>query len=75
MLGKGAPERSLEFIPSDLKSCCACLGDRVILFAGASADADGTDYFSFLLEWDAAGEDHDLAVVGGVDAEELISGL
>src|SRR5271170_5293754 len=79
-MGKGARERSPKRLmiycsEKNLKSCCARLGDRVILFAGAAADADGADYFSVLLEWDAAGEDHDLAVVGGVDAEELISRL
>jgi len=47
----------------------------VILIAGASGDADSADYLAVLLDGDAAGEDHDLAVVGGVDAEELVAGL
>ena len=47
----------------------------VVLIAGASGDADGADYLAVLLDGDAAGEDHDLAIVGGVDAEELIAGL
>ena len=58
-----------------LEGCCAGFGDRVILFAGASADADGAYDFAFFLQGDAACEDHDLAVVGGVDAEELVAGL
>ena len=53
----------------------ACFGDCVILFAGAAADTDSADDFSVLFEGDAAGKDHDFAVVGGVDAEELAAGL
>ena len=68
MLGKGAPERSLQWFmiycsEKNLESCCACFGDRVILFAGAAADADGADDFTLFLERDATGEDHVLAVV------------
>jgi hypothetical protein len=47
----------------------------LVLGAEAAADADGADDFAVLLDGDAAGEDHDLAVVGGVDAEELVAGL
>jgi hypothetical protein len=32
-------------------------------------------HFAVALEGNAAGEDHDLAVVRGVDAEELAAGL
>ena len=47
----------------------------MVLFARASADADGADDFARALERDAAGEDHDFTIVGGVDAEELVAGL
>jgi len=47
----------------------------VVLIAGASGDADGADYLAVLLDGDAAGEDHDLAIVGGMDSEELVAGL
>jgi hypothetical protein len=59
----------------DLEGRCAGFGYCVVLFAGASADADGSDDFSVFLERDSAGEDHDFAVVGGMDAEELTAGL
>ena len=47
----------------------------MVVFADAAGDADGADDFAVLFDGDAAGEDHDLAVVGGVDAEELVAGL
>ncbi len=65
----------LFFGAAYLEDCCAGFGYCVILSAGAAAYSDCTDYFAVLLEGDAAGEDHDLAVVGGVDAEELVAGL
>lgn len=46
--------------------------DRVILLAGASADADGTDHDAVARQRDAAGEDRHLAAVGVLDAEELL---
>jgi hypothetical protein len=46
-----------------LEGGCAGFGYGVVLYAGASADSDGAHNFAFLLEGDAAGEDHDLAVV------------
>ena len=45
----------------------------MILFAG-SADADAPDDFANFLQGNAC-EDHDLVVVGCVDAEELAAGL
>jgi len=47
----------------------------VVLRSRTAADADGPDDLAILLERDAAGEDHYLAVVGGVNTEELIAGL
>jgi hypothetical protein len=47
----------------------------VVLFAGTAADTDRADDFAILFQRDAAGEDHDAAVVGGIDAEELAAGL
>jgi len=59
----------------ELEGSCAGFGNCVVLNTRAAADADGSYNFAFLLEGDAACKDHDLAVVGGVDAEELIAGL
>src|SRR5580693_7115462 len=73
--GEGETRGSLFSVKSRLEGGCACLGYCVILFAGASTDADCADDFTLLLERNAAGKDHNLAVVGGVDAEELIAGL
>jgi hypothetical protein len=61
--------------PAWLEGGCACFGYCVILFAGASTDADGAYDFAIFLKRDAAGEDHHFAVIGGVDAEELVAGL
>jgi hypothetical protein len=61
--------------PVWLEGGCTCFGYCVILFTGASTDADCADDFTLFLERNAAGKDHNLAVVGGVDAEELVAGL
>src|ERR1700677_3223315 len=58
-----------------LEGRCAGFGDGVVLIARAAAYTDGSYYFSVFLERDATGEDHHFAVVGGVDAEELVAGL
>src|ERR1700677_494754 len=58
-----------------LEGRCAGFCDGVVLIARAAAYTDGSYYFSVFLERAAAGEDHHLAVVGGVDAEELAAGL
>ena len=47
----------------------------MILIAGAAADADGAHNLAVPLERDAAGKNHDLPVVGGVDAEKLSTRL
>src|SRR5579862_6910871 len=54
-----------------LKRRGAGFSDRMILIARATADANRAYNFSALLQRDAAREDHDLAVVGGVDTKEL----
>src|SRR5205807_10342908 len=71
------PGWSIRVVRAARGSECARagFGDGLVLLAGAAADAEATDDFTALLEGDAAGEDHDLAVVGGGDAEELAAGL
>ena len=70
------PRTLREFLPSGiLKGCCAGFGYGVILFAGTTADADSAYDFAIFLQRNAAGEDHDFAVVGDVDAEELVARL
>src|SRR5215469_1255990 len=54
---------------------CTSFGDRLVLIARATADADGADNLSVPLQRDASGENHDLAVVGSVDAKELSARL
>src|SRR3954453_2652456 len=53
----------------------ACFGDGLILLAQAAADADGSHDFIAAFERNSAGENHHAAVVGSVDAEELVAGL
>src|ERR1700744_1642946 len=47
----------------------------MILFAGPSADTDRADHLASALDGNAPGEDHDLAVIGNVDPEELLTAL
>src|SRR5258708_36946269 len=47
----------------------------MILVAGATADTNRADYPSIQLQRDAAGKNHNLAVVGNMNAEELASRL
>src|ERR1700743_2471254 len=53
----------------------ARFGDGMILVAGTATDSDGTDDLAVPLERNAPGEDHDLSIVGSVNAEELSAGL
>ncbi len=62
-------------LPEVLERSSTRFGDCVVLVAGAAADADCAYDFSILLQGDAPGEDHDLAVIARVDAEELVAGL
>jgi len=47
----------------------------VILVSRSAADSDRSNDLSILLQWNTAGEDHDLAVVGCMNTEELTTGL
>ena len=51
------------------------LGHRGVLLLVAAADADRTDDLAVALERDAAREDHDLALVGLLDAVERAARL
>lgn len=53
----------------------AGFGDGVILLSGAAADADGANDLAILAQRNSTGEDHDAAVIGDVNAEELIARL
>src|SRR5947209_8485315 len=57
--------------PSNLKGCRASFRYRVVLIARAAADADRADHLAVLLQRNPTGENHDLAIIGGVDSEEL----
>src|ERR1700738_883095 len=77
---KGSAIAALPFFDSlnclrDLEGCDAGFRNRVVMCSGGAADSDGADDFAVILPGDAAGEDHNLAVVGGVDAEELVARL
>src|SRR3984957_9595303 len=47
----------------------------MILIPGSAADSDSSHHFSRLLEGDATGKNHDLAVIGCMDAKKLSAGL
>src|SRR5438552_10015890 len=53
----------------------ASFGYGMVLVTRTTTYADGAYYFTVALERDAAGENHDLAIVGGVDPKELAAGL
>jgi hypothetical protein len=53
----------------------ASFSHGVVLIAAAAANADRTHNFPFPLQRDATSEDHDLAIIGGVNAEELSARL
>src|ERR1022692_2992703 len=50
-------------------------GNRVVLFARATAHADGAHNFSVAFQRNAARKDHDFAIVGDMNAEELSARL
>src|SRR5664280_111213 len=58
-----------------LERGCASFGDGVVLLARATAHADRAHDFSAAFQWNASGEDHDLAIVGDMNAEELSARL
>ena len=47
----------------------------MILVAGTTADANRPDHLAIQLQRDAAGKNHDFAVVRNMNAEELASRL
>jgi hypothetical protein len=59
----------------NLKRSRAGFGNGMVLSPASTANAYRTHNVSIPLQGDATGEDHDLAVIGGVNAEELSAGL
>lgn len=59
----------------DLERGCAGFGNGVVLIAGTAADADCAHNFVPTFQRNPPGEDHDLPVIGCVNAEELPSRL
>src|SRR5438067_4532214 len=53
----------------------AGFSNGMVLVTRTTTYADGAYYFTVALERDAAGKNHDLAIVGGMDAEKLPAGL
>src|SRR4026208_2308791 len=51
------------------------LSDSMVLVSRTAAYADRTHDLAALLQRNPAGEDHDAAIIGGVDSEKLASGL
>jgi hypothetical protein len=49
----------------------ASRSDGLILIAAAAADADCAYYLALPFQRDSASEDHDLAVIRGMNTEEL----
>ena len=58
-----------------VERCCGGFGDSLVLLAGTSTDSDSSNDLPASFERNAAGEDHYAAVIGGVDAEELVAAL
>src|ERR1035437_10734038 len=54
---------------------CASFGDGVVLLAQATAHAGRAHDFSVAFQRNASGEDHDLAIVGDMNAKELSARL
>src|SRR5664280_2308228 len=54
---------------------CASFGDGVVLLARTTAHADRAHDFSAAFQRNASSEDHDLAIVGDMNAEELSARL
>jgi len=51
----------------------AGLGDRVVILAGASTDADRAHHLPATLDGNAASKNHDLAVVRGMNSKKLLA--
>lgn len=47
----------------------------MVLLAGTTADSDRAHNLAVFLEWNAAGKNHDLAIVGGMNPKKLAAGL
>ena len=76
MSPKSEANRSfLEIHENILKRGCAGFGNGVVLIAGTTADTDCTHNFAAALQRDSPGEDHDLALIGGMDTKELSTRL
>jgi hypothetical protein len=45
----------------------------MILLAGAAAHSNSANHFPIALEWHSAGDDHDAAIIGRMDAKELLT--
>src|ERR1035438_7915483 len=58
-----------------LEGHCAGLCHHVILLAGAAADSHRADNLPISFQRDAASEDHDAAMIGNVNSEELAARL
>jgi len=58
-----------------VQSRYASAGDSFVLFAGATAHADGPDDHAIAKQWHAPGVDRDTATMGTVNAEERPAGL
>jgi hypothetical protein len=63
------------FLQAGLESGGAGHGDGMILIAGTTADANRPYDFALKLQRDAAGKNHDFAVVRNVNAEEFAARL
>lgn len=70
---KPSPQRA--GLPFLLESLAARFRHLVILCAGATADANGANHDAISLEWNSPSKDHDAAIIGCVNAEELPAGL
>ena len=62
-------------LEDDLERCGCSLRNGMVLLSRSAADPNRADDLPVLLQRNATRKDHDLAVVGCVDAKELIARL
>src|ERR1700687_3398365 len=70
-----AVNMSCTISPSYLERGSAGFGDGVVLLAPTTAHADRAHNFSVAFQRNASGKDHDFAIVGDMNAEELSARL
>src|SRR5882724_12335237 len=69
------PLRDSYGFRTNLECFGSCFRHGVVLLSRTSANTNGAHHFSFLHQWNSTGENHDFAVVGGVNSKKLATRL